>query len=106
MTSDFSSRYPRTVTLNERALTLRLMNENDGDALLAFGRSLPPDDLLFLRLDIASPAGVAEWLDNLREQPGRTGFCASFELAVSVRPTLVATSPGSSSLIQVYSGCD
>jgi RimJ/RimL family protein N-acetyltransferase len=70
MTKDLSNEYPRNVTLGDRTLTLRLMDARDSDALLAFGRALPPDDLLFLRLDIASPAGIAEWIDNV--QDGRT----------------------------------
>jgi RimJ/RimL family protein N-acetyltransferase len=46
------------------------MGPNDKDAILNFSRRLPPDDLLFLRVDITAPAGVEEWLDNIHD--GRT----------------------------------
>ena len=46
------------------------MEASDGDAILAFAQGLPPDDLLFLRLDITKPEGVAEWVRNI--EAGRT----------------------------------
>ena len=57
--------YPREITLGKAALTLRLMSAEDKDAVLAFARSLPPNDLLFLRLDIATDEGVNEWVNNI-----------------------------------------
>lgn len=62
--------YPRQVKLDDGPVTFRLMVPGDRDAILAFARSLPPDDLLFLRLDITTPEGVDEWVRNL--EAGRT----------------------------------
>ena len=68
--STFTRTYPRTVALDEGSIDLRLMKASDGDAILAFAQDLPPDDLLFLRLDITKPEGVAEWVRNI--EAGRT----------------------------------
>ncbi len=66
----FENRYPRELTLEGGSVTLRLMEPSDRDAILSFARKLPPDDLLFLRLDITAPEGMAEWVNNV--QAGRT----------------------------------
>lgn len=47
------------------AVVLRLMTPADAGALAAFARSLPEDDLLFLRMDITDPEAVAHWVKNL-----------------------------------------
>ena len=65
-----SRTYPREVALEKGSMTFRLMEPADREAMLAFAQSLPPDDLLFLRLDIATPEGVDEWLRNV--EAGRT----------------------------------
>jgi L-amino acid N-acyltransferase YncA len=39
----------------------------DREKMLAFARSLPPDDLLFLRTDITEPSNIDEWISNIRE---------------------------------------
>jgi L-amino acid N-acyltransferase YncA len=57
--------YPWTTALNERQVTLRLMRAEDRDALLAFARSLPADDLLFLSVDITEPEAVEAWSRDL-----------------------------------------
>ena len=45
--------YPRTVTLeDDTTLNMRLMAPGDMNRIVAFARSLPADDLLFLRMDI------------------------------------------------------
>ena len=62
--------YPKTVPLGDGTCTFRLMEPSDRDAMLAFARQLPHDDLLFLRLDITSLDGVDEWVSNI--QAGRT----------------------------------
>jgi ribosomal protein S18 acetylase RimI-like enzyme len=46
------------------------MTPADRDAVLSMARSLPPNDLLFLRVDITQPRVVDEWVDNV--QKGRT----------------------------------
>jgi L-amino acid N-acyltransferase YncA len=48
-----------------RQLALRLMSAVDREQILIFARSLPPDDLLFLRTDITEPAIVDEWIADL-----------------------------------------
>jgi L-amino acid N-acyltransferase YncA len=58
--------YPRAMQLKDGStITLRLMTAADRDALLAFARALPGDDLLFLRSDITDPEVVDEWVRNL-----------------------------------------
>jgi L-amino acid N-acyltransferase YncA len=58
--------FPKDFTLpNGLAITLRLMEPGDRDEILAFARSLPQDDLLFLRTDITEPASVDEWIRNV-----------------------------------------
>jgi L-amino acid N-acyltransferase YncA len=56
---------PRQISLGTTALTFRHMAAGDADAMLAFARSLPPHDLLFLRRDITSAAVVAAWVEDL-----------------------------------------
>ena len=41
------------------------MTEADGGAILRFAGTLSPDDLLFLRTDITTHEGVAEWVGNI-----------------------------------------
>ena len=65
-----SRRYPREARLAEGSATFRLMAPSDREAILAFAQGLPPNDLLFLRLDITAPEGVEEWLSNIKA--GRT----------------------------------
>jgi RimJ/RimL family protein N-acetyltransferase len=65
MASDVMAQYPRTITLPDgQTVQVRLMTAADRDAMLAFARSLPQEDLLFLRTDITDPAVVDEWLQN------------------------------------------
>lgn len=53
--------YPRSVTCGGVGLSLRLMQRGDEPRLLAFAKTLPPHDLLFLRRDITNPKVVAAW---------------------------------------------
>lgn len=62
--------YPRDISLQSKAFKLRIMEPADADTMLAFARGLPPDDMLFLRLDIATQEGVQEWVANI--EAGRT----------------------------------
>jgi L-amino acid N-acyltransferase YncA len=50
---------------NGRHMALRLMTAPDRERILKFARSLPPDDLLFLRTDITEPAIVDEWIADI-----------------------------------------
>jgi len=59
--------YPRTVTLaNNATLTLRLMTPADSHRIVTFARSLPEDDLLFLRTDITKAFVVMLWGQNIK----------------------------------------
>jgi len=59
--------YPRTVTLADgRAVRLRLMVPADAYRLHAFARSLPKDDLQFLRVDITRMVVVLHWVQNVK----------------------------------------
>jgi L-amino acid N-acyltransferase YncA len=63
--------YPHTITLdNSIDVSLRLMTPADTYRIVAFARSLPEDDLLFLRMDITKLNVVAQWGQNLKD--GRT----------------------------------
>ena len=58
--------YPRSVTLKDGSpVNLRLMTAADTDRIVSFARSLPEDDLLFLRVDITNPEMVGQWVQNL-----------------------------------------
>ena len=69
-TEALSQTYPREIVVADQPVTLRLMGTGDRDAMLAFVRNLPPDDLLFLRLDVTTPEGMDEWVRNV--EAGRT----------------------------------
>lgn len=59
--------YPRTVALADgRSVTLRLMAPADAYRLHAFARSLPKDDLQFLRVDITRMVVVLHWVQNIK----------------------------------------
>jgi len=63
--------YPRALTLdNHTAVNLRLMVPADTYRLVTFARSLPEDDLLFLRMDITKLQVVTQWGQNIKD--GRT----------------------------------
>ena len=65
------ARYPRTVTLADGGtVTLRLMTPDDIEAVLAFARSLDPDELLYLRVNITEPGVVERWAHYI--EAGRT----------------------------------
>lgn len=65
------ARYPRAVTLPDgREVTLRLMTRGDVEAVLAFARSLDPDELLYLRVNITEPGVVERWAHYI--ETGRT----------------------------------
>ena len=60
------NQYPRTVSLPDgKSVQLRLMAAADRNGMLAFARSLPQEDLLFLRVDITDAAAVDGWIRNI-----------------------------------------
>ena len=66
---------------------MRLMTAADRDVMLAFARSLPQEDLLFLRVDITDPAVVDEWIRNIE---------------AGLSTTLLASDSRASSVMQPY----
>ena len=62
-------RFPRPAPLRGgRELTLRLMEDSHRDSYLAFARTLPQDDLLYLRWDMTDERVVDHWLQDIRLQ--------------------------------------
>jgi len=58
--------YPRTIELPDgQPVQVRLMTAADRDAMLAFARRLPQEDLMFLRVDVTDPDVVDEWIRNI-----------------------------------------
>lgn len=69
--SDIARRYPRRVELADGSqVELELMGNDDIDDILAFARTLPPNDLMFLRVNITERSTVRQWIDSIRA--GRT----------------------------------
>jgi RimJ/RimL family protein N-acetyltransferase len=63
--------FPRDVRLvSGKTLNLRLMDARCRDELLAFARTLPRADVMFLRMDITDPRNIDEWIRNV--EAGRT----------------------------------
>jgi L-amino acid N-acyltransferase YncA len=59
--------YPKSITLPDGSkVEIRLMTDADKDAILAFARKLPEEDMLFLRIDITKDEGVDAWLANIK----------------------------------------
>jgi L-amino acid N-acyltransferase YncA len=59
--------FPRTLELGDgRQVQLRLMAPTDVSRVLAFARSLPEDDLQFLRVDITKMLVVMLWAQNIK----------------------------------------
>lgn len=61
-----AAKFPCTVTLKDGTQTsIRLMTPADADRVAQFARSLPEEDLLFLRIDITNPDVIRnQWLRN------------------------------------------
>jgi L-amino acid N-acyltransferase YncA len=60
---------PRMETTRDgRSVTVRYMDRDDREAFLAFTKTLPDHDLLFLRTDITDPDVVDGWLDNIDQE--------------------------------------
>ena len=65
-TEEMNQRFPHDITLDGgHRVQLRLMTGDDRDRILAFARSLPEEDLLFLRIDLTQPEVVDDWVANL-----------------------------------------
>ncbi len=57
--------FPVDIFVNEQTITLRLMTASDAGGMVEFARSLPPDDLLFLRRDITRAEHVETWIHEI-----------------------------------------
>ena len=67
------SDYPKTIQLpDDSSVELRLMDQGDRDAVLSFARSLPEEDLLFLRVDLTEEKVVDDWIGNLESGHSRS----------------------------------
>lgn len=65
--------YPRALRLDDNTeVSLRLMTPADTYRIVTFARSLPEDDLLFLRMDITKLNVVTQWGQNISSKEGRT----------------------------------
>ena len=58
-----SRTYPWATALGGTQLTFRLMTKDDGEMVAEFARSLPEDDLMFLRSDITQPGPIKAWMN-------------------------------------------
>jgi RimJ/RimL family protein N-acetyltransferase len=58
-------KYPFTPVIDGKSYTLRLMTAKDKAKMLAFAKSLPEDDLLFLAIDITQDDAVDNWINNI-----------------------------------------
>lgn len=69
MTSESASKrtYPWTTRLKDKEITIRLLQPEDGAALLAFARSFPERDLLFLSVDITKPEVIEVWIKHVEK---------------------------------------
>ena len=65
-----AGRYPREVHLRDTCLQLRLMGDSDVEAMVDFARTLPPEDLLYLRVNITDEPVVQQWVEGIKQ--GRT----------------------------------
>lgn len=62
--------YPWATTINGTEVVFSLMTPDDGDEILEFARSLPSEDLMFLRTDITQESTVNAWMAYI--ESGRT----------------------------------
>jgi RimJ/RimL family protein N-acetyltransferase len=63
--------YPRTVIVtDDREVELWPMTADDAPALLEFYRSLPPEDLLYLREDVTKPESMTRWVETIESEQG------------------------------------
>jgi L-amino acid N-acyltransferase YncA len=67
MKAETTREYPQVRTIGGAEVTLRLMVGEDKPAVLAFARSLPEHDLLFLRRDITEDAALDDWVREIRD---------------------------------------
>lgn len=116
--------YPRQTRLPDGgSVDVRMMSAADRDAVLAFARGLPEQDLLFLRVDLTEPAVIDEWIANVEaglstslvayDQTGLVGYATVHrnrarwtrrvgEIRVNVSPEYRARGLGRRLISQVF----
>ncbi len=57
--------FPKQIELRNGQASLHLMSEQDKDDMLAFAKTLPPHDLMFLRRDILKPRVIDSWVKKI-----------------------------------------
>src|SRR5262249_15983525 len=63
--------YPRTVIVkDDLEVEIWPMTADDAPALLEFYRSLPPEDLLYLREDVTKPESMTRWVESIESEQG------------------------------------
>lgn len=60
------AQYPLTADLGGRQIRIRVMTPDDGGALMAYARSLPSHDTLYMRRDITKQAVIDAWIEDIR----------------------------------------
>ena len=86
-TSDRRQHFPLPITLQGKSLVFRPMSSTCRDAVLAFARGLPEQDLLFLDRDIAQGAVVDQWIRDVSEEKLFTVVCWHDETIVGYATT-------------------
>lgn len=70
---EFTDSYPRELKLPDGdEVSINLFSRDDKDAVLAFARSLPEEDLLFLRVDLTQEDVVDDWIANVESNNSTT----------------------------------
>lgn len=70
---EFTDSYPRELKLPDGdEVSINLLTQDDKDAVLAFARSLPEEDLLFLRVDLTQEDVVDDWIANVESNNSTT----------------------------------
>lgn len=59
--------FPVQARLNGQAITVRLLDRESRESVLAFAQGLPEQDLLFLERNIADPAEVDRWIGAVED---------------------------------------
>lgn len=62
---DFTAHYPITLKLGGKTIELMLMSAQDRQAIVAFIRSMPAIDLMFLRVDLTQQSAIDEWIEQI-----------------------------------------
>ena len=92
MATNIATDFPQPIQLPDGSqLELRIMGSADKEAVLGFARSLPQEDLLFLRVDITEERVVDDWIDNL--EAGRSTSLVAYDASGLVGYATVHRNP-------------